>query len=378
MNLRKAFIAIGVVIFTPVLLLAHPHEKKEKGLKDVFAPHFFIGAAMNTPHIYGTDTSGVKVIRQHFNSIVAENVMKSGPLQPSEGRFNFDAADRFVEFGTENRMHIIGHTLIWHSQAPIWFFTDNDGNDVSAEELTERMRNHIHTVVKRYKGRVHGWDVVNEAILDDGSWRKSKFYTILGEDFVRLAFQFAHEADPDAELYYNDYSMANPGKREGVIAMIKKLQQQNIRIDGIGMQGHVSMHYPSIDAFEASLTAFSALGVKVMITELDLSALPPAYNHQSANIADTAAYQARINPYVHGLPADVAQQWEDRYLDFFRLFIQHSDKISRVTLWGVSDAHTWLNNFPVRGRIDYPLLFDRNYEPKPIVGKLMNWLSEVK
>jgi len=207
------------VVFLFVVLLSNcqtNRNESEMTLKEALKGKFLIGVALNADQITGRDTAGIRVVQQHFNSIVAENCMKSESLQPQEGKFDFSLADQFVDFGQENDMFIVGHTLIWHSQTPAWFFVDENGNDVSREVLIERMKNHITTVVGRYKGRIHGWDVVNEAIEDDGSFRKSKFYQIIGEDFIRLAFEFAHEADPDAELYYNDFSMAKNEKREGV------------------------------------------------------------------------------------------------------------------------------------------------------------------
>lgn len=353
-------------------------SEKEPVLKEIFKDKFYIGVALNRQEFMGFNTKANEQIEKHFNSIVAENSMKSMFLQPKEGEFFFDDADKFVELGLKNNMHIIGHTLIWHSQAPSWFFRDENGNDVSAEVLKERMRKHIHTVVGRYKGKVKGWDVVNEAIEDNGEWRKSKFYNIIGEDFIKLAFQFAHEADPDAELYYNDYSMSLNGRREGVIRMVKSLQQQGIKIDGIGMQGHVDMYGPKIEDFEKSILAFSELGLKVMVTELDLSALPSPWVNVGANISDTAEYQDEMNPYPNGLPAGIESEWEERFMQFFGLFLKHQDKIDRVTLWGLSDANSWKNDFPIHDRVDYPLLFDRNYEPKPIIEKLAGLEKQIK
>lgn len=305
--------------------------------------------------------------------------MKSQEIQPEEGVFTFTEADKFVEFGQANNMFITGHTLIWHSQLPKWFCVDENGNNVSPEILTRRMRTHIHTVVGRYKGRIKGWDVVNEAILEDGSWRNSKFYEILGEDFMKLAFQFAHEADPEAELYYNDYSMAYPGKREGVVKMVRSLQEQGIRIDGIGMQGYIGMDYPEIDEFEKSLLAFAATGLKVMITELDLTILPAATSRNvGAEVSANFDYRKEINPYNEGLPEEISKQWNARMLDFFKLFLKHHDKISRVTLWGVADGDSWRNDWPVPGRTDYVLLFNRNHHPKPVVHEIISYVEKQK
>jgi endo-1,4-beta-xylanase len=347
-------------------------------LKDAFKDKFLIGAALNRNHFTEADTAGARIAKEHFNSIVAENCMKSTYLQPEEGRFDFTEADQFVEFGEKNNMVIIGHTLVWHSQAPGWLFVDEQGNDVSPEVLTERMKNHITTVVSRYKGRIHGWDVVNEALLDDGSWRQTKFYEILGEDYIRLAFEFAHAADPDAELYYNDYSMAHEGRRNGVVAMVKSLQEKGVKIDGIGMQGHFSMDFPTLEEFEKSLLTFSGLGVKVMITELDLGVLPYPNENAGANIADTLAYQRELNPYTEGLPDSVYTAWSNRLSDFFGLFLKHHDKISRVTLWGISDANSWKNDWPIKGRTDYPLLFDRNYQPKAVMKQIIDMAYDVR
>ncbi|MFO8000930.1 MAG: endo-1,4-beta-xylanase, partial [Marinilabilia sp.] len=215
-------------------------------LKEAFAGKFLIGTALNVPQITGQNPETMEIVGEHFNAIVAENCMKSSNIQPEEGEFNFSMSDQFVNFGEKNDMSITGHTLIWHSQAPDWFFKDSKGDEVSREVLIQRMEDHIKTVVGRYKGKIDGWDVVNEAILDDGSYRKSKFYEIIGKEYIKLAFQFAREADPDAELYYNDYSMAGEGKRQGVMKMVKNLQNQGVKIDGIGMQGHVGLKHPSI------------------------------------------------------------------------------------------------------------------------------------
>jgi len=341
------------------------------GLKDAFKDKFLIGTALNTRQFSGQDSIAEAVIKKHFSAIVPENCMKSMYLQPEEGKFFFDEADKFVQFGEQNGITITGHCLVWHSQAPRWLFKDAEGKDVTREVLIERMRNHITTVVSRYKGRIKGWDVVNEAIMEDGSYRNSKFYEIIGEDFIPLAFQFAHEADPDLELYYNDYNMAFEGKRNTVVALVKSLKEKGIRIDAVGMQSHVHMTTPELSDFENSIKAFIDAGVEVMFTELDLDALPERQANAGADISTNFQYSEDLNPYKDGMPKEVETQWENRYLDFFRLFLKYKDKVNRVTLWGVSDKETWLNNFPVFGRTNYPLFFDREYKEKPIIKKVI-------
>ena len=342
---------------------------EEPSLKDAVGDKFLMGVALNVNQSSGVDTSSIKLVKQHFNSIVAENCMKCEVIHPEEDRYDFTLADQFVSFGEKNGMAVIGHCLIWHSQLAPWFCVDEKGNNVTPEVLKQRMKDHITTIVTRYKGRIKGWDVVNEAILEDGSYRKSKFYEILGEEFIPLAFQYAHEADPDAELYYNDYAMNMPGKREGVVKLVSSLKEKGIRIDAVGMQGHMVMDYPDINEFEQSIVAFAGTGVKVMVTEWDMSALPTV--KQSANISDTVAYQKMLNPYPETLPDSVSKAWNNRMKQFFGLFEKHADVISRVTAWGVSDSDSWKNDFPVKGRHDYPLLFDRNYQPKPFVKEIM-------
>jgi endo-1,4-beta-xylanase len=370
------FIKIRLMLTLSVLITffsacTSKQAEKEKTLKDALEGKFYVGAALNERQITGTDSLSIDILKKHFNSIVAENCMKSERIHPEEGKFNWDLPDRFVEFGEKNNMHIVGHTLIWHSQAPRWFFVDEEGNDISREVLIERMHHHISNVVGRYKDRVHGWDVLNEAIVEDGSYRKSKFYEIIGEEYVELAFQFAAEADPDAELYYNDYGMANPGRRKGVIEMVKNLQAKGIKIDGIGMQGHLNLESLNLAEFEKSIVAFAELGVKVMITEFDLTILPFPTQDVTADVGLRAEYEARMNPYADGFTQEILDEWNEACAGIFRLFLKHQDKISRVTTWGVTDNHSWKNNWPIRGRTDYPLLFDRDYQPKPVVHTII-------
>lgn len=342
---------------------------EDYGLKDVTKGKFLMGTSVNMSQVEGKEPKAVEILDKHFNAIVAENCMKSEEIHPEENRYFFDSADKFVRFGEQHGMTITGHCLIWHSQLPKWFFIDK-GKQVSAQELKKRMKEHIYTVVKRYKGKLKGWDVVNEAIEDDGSWRQSLFYKILGTEYIPLAFQYAHEADPNAELYYNDFNMSQKGKREAVVKLVKDLKKRGLRIDAVGMQGHMGMDHPNINDFEESMTAFAAAGVKVMITEWDMSALPTV--NRTANISDKVAYDKNKNPYPNGLPANVSAEWNKRMKTYFNLFLKHADIITRVTVWGITDKESWKNDFPVVGRTDYPLLFDRDYQPKPFVKELID------
>lgn len=374
----KQTLLTGTLAFAALFAGCVEKEASQPTLKDALKGKFYIGAALNESLISGQDTAGIRVLEQQFSSIVAENCMKSMHIHPEEGRYDFTLPDQFVALGEKNNMWIIGHTLMWHSQLSRWFCVDDKGNDVSPEVLKQRMKDHISTIVGRYKGRIQGWDVVNEAILDNGEMRNSKFYQILGEEFMDLAFQYAHEADPNAELYYNDYNEWHVGKRETIVKMIRRFKEKGIRIDGIGMQGHIGMDYPSIEEYEETILTYANEGVKVMVTELDMSILPMPDPNVGAEISASFEYKNEINPYVNGVPAEKMQEWTNRFGEYFKLFLKHQDKISRVTMWGISDKDSWKNGFPVRGRTDYPLLFDRNYQPKPIVDYIIQAAGEAK
>lgn len=358
-----------VLIIAAASVAAACTTNEDPGLKDIFADDFLIGAALNEAEITGADTAGVELVKKHFNTIVAENCMKCEVIHPEKDRYDFTLSDRFVDFGTENGMFVVGHCLIWHSQCAPWFFLDEDGSQVDAEELKARMKDHITTIVTRYKGRVQGWDVVNEAIVEDGSYRNSKFYEILGEEFIPLAFRYANEADPDAELYINDYGMNIPERREAYIKIVNALKEQGLRIDAIGMQGHMGMDYPDFDEFGQSIEAFAGTGCGVMITEWEMSALPTVKT--GAEISDTEEYKAAMNPYPDGLPEDVSEVWNTRMKTFMDMFIRHSDVITRVNVWGVSDDDSWKNDWPMKGRVEYPLLFDRDLQPKAFLKEYM-------
>lgn len=338
--------------------------QKKETLKDAFHDKFLVGVAVNRSQINQRNAVEDSIITTQFNSLTAENDMKWMHIHPKKDEYQFQHADKLVALAEENGMFVVGHTLVWHSQLAPWVFKTDDGNAIDSAELLGRIKDHIHTIVSRYRGRVKGWDVVNEALAEDGSLRKSQFLNIGGERFIEEAFRFAHEADPDAELYYNDYNLVNADKRDGAMRIIRNLQDKGIRIDGVGIQAHWGLTYPSLEEIETTIEMYGDLGVKVMFTELDVSVLPSPYRMPTADISQRFQNSPEMNPYANGLPDSVQRQLANRYAEIFKLFNKHSDKINRVTFWGLHDGVSWKNNFPIRGRTDYPLLFDRELKPK--------------
>ena len=346
-------------------------------LKQAFAGAFLVGAALNQAQFSGADTASARLAADQFDAVSPENVLKFEVVHPQPGRYDFVPADQYVAFGEQHHMFIVGHTLVWHSQTPRWVFQDAEGRPASRDTLIARMRDHIASVVGRYRRRVNGWDVVNEALDDDGGMRRTPWDTIIGDDYVAMAFRFAHEADPSAQLYYNDYSVENAAKRQGVVALVQRLQAEGVPIAGVGIQGHYGLDYPSLEQLDSTITAFSALGVKVMITELDVDVLPRAVRQTGADVALRAAARPELNPWPVALPDSMQQALARRYADLFRVFLKHAGDLSRVTFWGITDAQSWKNNWPVRGRMNYPLLFDRQGKPKPAFDAVLdvarNW-----
>ena len=347
-----------------LLPAARTQRAQTVSLKDVFKSDFMIGAALNRRQFSEEDVRALPIIKSQFNTISPENQLKWQSIHPQPDKYDFDGADRYVAFGEKYGMFVIGHTLVWHNQTPAWVFEDGKGNLVDRDTLMGRMRDHIRTVVGRYKGRIKGWDVVNEAVNADGTMRQSKWLKIIGEDYIAKAFQYAHEADPQAELYYNDYSLENEPKRNGAVQLIKKLKAQGVPITGVGLQGHNSLTWPSIQQQDATITAFAKLDVKVNITELDINVLPFVSEEEGPSIKLTDELQPKLNPYASGLPETVNEEQAIRFLELFGVYLRHRDVIDRITFWGVTDADSWLNNFPVRGRTNYPLLFDRKGNAK--------------
>ncbi|GEM04588.1 beta-xylanase [Halolactibacillus miurensis] len=322
-------------------------------LKDYFRSDFLIGAAINEETIKADQA----LLKQEFNSITAENEMKFEEIHPEPGQYNFDVSDAFLSFAKAHDMGLRGHTLVWHNQTPDWFFQDDEGNDVTREVLLERMKDHIDTVVGRYKGEIYAWDVVNEAISDEAGvfLRPSKWLSIIGEDFIDYAFQYAHAADPDALLFYNDYNESNPEKREKIYALISGMKARGVPIHGMGMQAHWNLYDPNLDDIEQAILRYSECDVLIHVTEMDVS----MFKFDDKRTDLTAPTEAML------------EKQGKRYQAFFELFKKHASVIHAVTFWGVSDRYTWLNDFPVRGRKNWPFLFDENNQPKAFVKDLL-------
>lgn len=334
-------------------------------LKEAFRGAFLVGAAVNEAQFSGRDSADAALVAAQFDQISPENALKWELVHPAPGRYDFAAADRYVAFGERLGAFIVGHTLVWHNQTPRWVFEDSAGRPVSRDTLIARMRDHILTVVGRYRGRVAGWDVVNEALADDGALRHSPWQTIIGDDYVEMAFRIAHEADPAAQLYYNDYSLENPAKRAGAVALVRRLLADGVPVAGVGSQEHDGLDYPPLAEVDSTIAAFAGLGVKVMITELDVDVLPRAVRQTGADVRLTAAARPELNPWPTALPDSVQQKLARRYAELFGVFLRHRGDVARVTFWGVTDRDSWKNNWPVPGRTNYPLLFDRAARPKP-------------
>lgn len=332
------------------------HQLKEvPSLHEVYKDNFLIGAAVNPRTLQSQQV----LIKKHFNSITAENEMKFEELQPEKGIFTFEVADEIVSFAKENNMQVRGHTLVWHNQTPDWMFTNEDGSETDRETLLERMKVHITTVMNRYKGQIYCWDVVNEAIADDGTklLRESKWTDIIGDDFIEKAFEFAHEADPDALLFYNDYNESNPKKRDKIYSLVKGLVDKGVPIHGIGLQAHWNLVSPSYEEIRIAIEKYASLGLEIHLTEMDVSVF---------------SYEDRRTDLTEPIPEMEVLQVE-RYTAFFKLLREYSDVISSVTFWGAADDYTWLDNFPVRGRKNWPFVFDVNHKPKQSFWKIIDF-----
>jgi GH35 family endo-1,4-beta-xylanase/enterochelin esterase-like enzyme len=334
--------------------------RENVGLKDAYKDYFTIGVALNQRNV--SDDAQKALVLKQFNSVTAENDWKPGEIHPKEGVWNFERADKIADFCRQNGIKMRGHCLCWHSQFADWMFTDKKGKPVTKEVFYQRLREHIHTIVKRYKDVVYAWDVVNEAMADDGGgprwgfgrpgqepspYRQSRHFQLCGDEFIAKAFQFAREADPDVLLFYNDYSCVDNGKRERIYNMVKKMKDAGVPIDGIGMQGHYNIYFPDEDQLEKAIVRFKEIVKHIHITELDLR-----MNNESGGQLMFSRGEAKP------MPAYMSTLQTDQYARLFKMFRKHADVIDNVTFWNLGDKDSWL------GVNNHPLPFDENYRPK--------------
>jgi endo-1,4-beta-xylanase len=381
-------VIISIVSVTVLFVAISPCVAGQNvpALKDVFKNDFVIGGALNGNVVTGRDPNAAAIAEKHFSTISPENDLKWESIHPQPDRYNWGPADSYVAFGEKNKMVIIGHCLVWHSQTPNWVFAGTSpttspnatpnvagpntpagrrgrgfaGPFATRDELLQRMRDHIRTVVGHYRGRIKGWDVVNEALAENGTMRNdSLWFQIIGQgdpnkkyDHIENAFRFAHEADPDAELYYNDYNLeTSKAKCDGAVAIVKYLKSKGLRIDGVGIQLHGGLTYPTVEGLEYAITSLAATGVKVMVTELDIRTQTRGYRG-----ADVSQVSRGSTNDPNAAAAETQKKLADKYAEIFSVLLKHKKDISRVTFWGVYDATSWIGGSP--------LLFDRKYQPK--------------
>lgn len=336
---------------------------KSSGLRDLYRDDFFVGTILSARSFEQKNTALLSLIAREFSAVTPENAMKWEAIRPQMNEWRWDIADQMVAFAEQHKMHMVGHTLVWHSQVPAQVFLNEKGEAHGRDALLKIMAEHINTLVGRYKGRIATWDVVNEAVEDSGEWRQTSWFKGVGEDYIEQAFRLAHKADPKAHLVYNDYNTFMPTKRDAIAAMAKALKAKGVPIHGLGMQGHIGIGRPELSQLEQTIETFAGAGVRVHVTELDVDVLPSVWE-MSAEIANRFEYKPEMDPFKDGLTKEMAEQLAERYEALFKLFLKHRDKIDRITLWGTSDDGSWLNGFPIPGRTNYPLLFDRQQQPK--------------
>lgn len=365
--MKRTFLSVLLSLFLAGTAFAQFGRSADNGpasLKDAYNGYFTIGVAVNQRNI--SDPTQVELIKKQFNSITAENDMKSGELHPSEGVWKWDRADKVANFCRQNGIKLRGHCLVWHSQFCDWMLNDKNGKPVKKEVFYARLRDHIHTVVNRYKDIVYAWDVVNEAMSDGGGrgfggkepnpYRQSQLYNFCGDEFIAKAFEYAHEADPNAILFYNDYNAATPAKRDRIYNMVKKMQDAGVPITGIGMQGHYNIYGPSEEDVDAALTKYSELVKHIHITELDIRC-----NQEMGGQLQFSRGERSV------MPGYISTLQEDQYARIFRVFRKHKDVIDNVTLWNLCDADSWL------GVNNHPLPFDENLKPKKAYYAIKNF-----
>lgn len=352
-------------------------------LKDAYSDCFLMGAAISTFQVGDRSPETRELLLKHFNAISPDNELKPESLHPRPDVWNFQRADAFCQFGKENGMWILGHTLCWHNQTPAFFWTRPDGQTMSKDEIFESVRSYVETVCTHFLGKVDAWDVINEIVSEDGGYRDLGWVHALGADpavvdeFVKHVFRCAEKYAPGTELYYNEFNCWRPSKLAGIVRLVKMLQADGIRIDGVGIQAHWGLNYPKNQYVVDAIEKIAALGVKVMITEIDIDVLPLTREGQViGQVMSDPQFQLEefkeyLDPYRDGLPAEVEKQQADRYEELFKIFYDHRDVIDRVTFWGVQDGGSWKNGYPVPGRTNYPLVFRRDLTPHEALYRIL-------
>lgn len=354
-NLLKA--GISIPAFSLLKSRAFARVQQELGLKDVFKNDFLLGTMLKPKDFMQPENDYLRLVEHEFNSLVADNTFKWAYIHPADNYWDWSYADEFVSYGSKHNMHMVGHVLVWHAQNPPSLFLKESGGLISAGGLKKKLENHIGTIVDRYRGQIHAWDVLNEA-FDENGWVANKWYQAMGTEYVSRAFSIAREADHNAVLLYNDYNMSEPKRLAGVLEFVTEMKQKGVQVDAVGMQGHFTLGYPDMELFEKALVAYAQAGLKIHISELDVDILPGLSEDEFPD------YRLELDLYRDGLPMEIEQKLAERYKQIFEVFLKHSDVIDRVTFWGVSDGDSWKNDFPIEGRTNYPLLFDRNLKRK--------------
>ena len=343
----------------------HNDTDTTTSLGEVYKQYFPVGVAV-APQMLDDSTQRTMIIKQ-FKSVTPENIMKPERIHPKLDSFSWKEPDRLVNFAMNNGLKIRGHVLVWHSQTPDWFFRDKNGDLLSKEALLKRMKNHIDSVVGRYKGRIYAWDVVNEAISDDpdGFYRQSLWYKICGEDYIARAFQYAHQADPNAVLFYNDYNTYLEPKRTHIYKMLKKLVDEGVPVTGVGMQAHWNIYEPSEKEIRTTIDTFASLNLAVQLTELDISIFRAEPKSRDLLPGEDVMYTDSLK-HLQVL----------QYKNIFDVCRDEKEKITGITFWGLADNYTWLDNFPVHHRKNFPFLFDTLYKPKPSFWAVTKFKTE--
>ena len=368
---RAVALVAGAALAAAVV---HASGSEPPALKSLKPAGLRLGVALSQKQSDGEDKAALGLALRHFDQVSPENLLKWERVHPEPERYEFGPADRYVELGRSRGLFVVGHVLVWHQQTPAWVFAGEGGQPIDRATALARLKSHIDAVVGRYRGRIGGWDVVNEALEEDGTLRKTPWRTAIGDDYIARAFALAHAADPTAELYYNDYNLWKPAKRAGALRIVAQLKAEGLRVDGIGEQAHWGIDDPPLPAIDETLAAIRASGTRALITELDMDVLPRDPDMWGADLAKKQKIRAATNVYPGALPAEVQQRLARRYADVFALFLKHD--VGRVTFWGVTDAHTWLDDFPIPGRVNHPLLWDREGREKPAFAAVAEALRQ--